>query len=290
MKITSYSTALFSTWHYLHDIGVLLDCGDGVVSHLLQRSGAIRHVFISHADRDHVTGLHRLSELNPEGGLAIHYPAASGSFPALAEFLARFDPEVTGVTWNPIRPGDCVRVGTGLVVEAHANSHMPADKSLGYRLFEVRRKLRPEYMNLSGPEIMALGKEVATHEARVLRLAYSGDTPCENLDLYAGAQVLFHECTFLTEVELTDRGQVARHTSLDQLLPEVCKLELGALVLTHFSARYDADLVRTAVRDLCKKFSVCFPVHAVLPGEVARNVLSETPLWPPARSEPSAPR
>ncbi len=57
LKITGYSTALFSTWFFVDELSLLFDAGDGVSSGLTQKAGKIKHVFISHADRDHLTGL-----------------------------------------------------------------------------------------------------------------------------------------------------------------------------------------------------------------------------------------
>ncbi len=50
LTLTGYSTALFSTWILVEELGILFDCGDGAVSGLLQKSRKARHVFISHAD------------------------------------------------------------------------------------------------------------------------------------------------------------------------------------------------------------------------------------------------
>lgn len=74
-KITSYSTALFSTWVFVEELGLLFDAGDGVMAHLLQKSRKIKQVFISHADRDHLNGLPQFYQLNArEGFPKIYYP------------------------------------------------------------------------------------------------------------------------------------------------------------------------------------------------------------------------
>ena len=84
LKITGYSTALFSTWYFIEELGLLLDAGDGVTSSLLQKARKIENVFISHADRDHLTGLLQLNQLNArEGFPKIFYPFNCGSFPAI---------------------------------------------------------------------------------------------------------------------------------------------------------------------------------------------------------------
>lgn len=53
--ISGYSTALFSTWYFIEELGLLFDAGDGVITYLLQKSRKIKYIFISHADRDHLT-------------------------------------------------------------------------------------------------------------------------------------------------------------------------------------------------------------------------------------------
>ena len=63
LTITGYSTALFATWYFIEELRLLFDAGDGVAPTLLQKSRKIDHIFLSHADRDHVTGLLRLNEL-----------------------------------------------------------------------------------------------------------------------------------------------------------------------------------------------------------------------------------
>lgn len=55
LTISGYSTALFSTWFFIKELGLLFDAGDGVLSGLLQKRDKVRHVFISHADRDQLT-------------------------------------------------------------------------------------------------------------------------------------------------------------------------------------------------------------------------------------------
>ena len=82
--LTGYSTALFSTWLFLEDYGLLFDAGDGVSAGLSQKSRKAKYVFITHADRDHLAGLLQLHQLNAQDGQPlICYPRDCGSFPAL---------------------------------------------------------------------------------------------------------------------------------------------------------------------------------------------------------------
>ena len=87
LTITGFSTALFSTWYFIEELGLLFDCGDGASSGLLQKARKVKHAFISHADRDHLTGLLQFNQLNARQGFPkIYFPRDSGSFPFLKEF------------------------------------------------------------------------------------------------------------------------------------------------------------------------------------------------------------
>jgi ribonuclease Z len=88
LNLTAASTALFSTWVFVENLGILFDPGDGVSATLGQKGRKIRHVFITHADRDHVCGLLQLHQLNAANGSPhIYNPKNCGSFPALRDLM-----------------------------------------------------------------------------------------------------------------------------------------------------------------------------------------------------------
>ena len=64
LTITGYSTALFATWYFIDELNMLFDAGDGLTAGLLHKARKVEHVFISHADRDHLTGLLQFNQLN----------------------------------------------------------------------------------------------------------------------------------------------------------------------------------------------------------------------------------
>ena len=155
LTITGYSTALFSTWYFIEEWGILFDAGEGLISALLQKSRKIDQVFITHADRDHITGLLQFLQLNARPGLPnIHYPKDSGSFPALETFSKKFDPHVARTVWTPITEGDEIAITKDLFIRPLRNGHVPVDqhiiKSLGYLVVQSRKKLRPEFDELYG--------------------------------------------------------------------------------------------------------------------------------------------
>ncbi|MCA9173359.1 MAG: hypothetical protein KDB14_02605 [Planctomycetales bacterium] len=279
LSITGYSTALFSTWYFVEQYGLLFDCGDGCAAGLLQKAGRVRHIFLSHADRDHLNGLPQFLQLNSRPDLAIYYPRDCGSFPALEDFLARFDPHLERCQWRPLSNGDAVPVGGNRVVRAVENRHVRTNgvdvKSLSYFLEEVSHKLRPEFRGLPGEEIARLrkdrGSDAVTEPQVRTTLAYSGDTPVDWDQRYHDAEVLIHEATFLTADELApNSARYNLHSSLDDVLEMVRGYRGAALVLGHFSCRYSNDEIRRAIEAQWTAEHPECTLHLVLPGERVR--------------------
>src|SRR5919202_6633651 len=95
LTISGYSTALFSTWYFVEELGLLFDAGDGIVSNLLQKSRKIKYAFITHADRDHLTGLLQLNQLNARPTFPkILFPKDSKSIAVFEKFSKAFDSQV----------------------------------------------------------------------------------------------------------------------------------------------------------------------------------------------------
>ena len=285
LTLTGYSTALFSTWYFIDEMGILFDCGDGVCAGLLQKSRKVKHLFVSHADRDHLAGLLQFNQLNARPELSIYYPRDAGSFPALANFSAKFDPQVSGTRWVPLDPGDEVQIRSDVLVRAVANRHVPTvgvqSKSLSYFVELLSKRLRSEHVGKTGVEIAAmrktLGDDSVVENARTTRLVYSGDTPIETDGRYDRAEVLIHEATFLTSDELDPTNpRRNKHSSLEQVMQIVSESEIGTLVLGHFSSRYDDQQIIDAINHFREKYEIAIPIRVVLPGRVQRDILGGT--------------
>ena len=289
MKIHGYSTALFSTWILVEDFGVLFDAGDGVVASLLHKSRKAKTIAISHADRDHVTGLLQLNQLNARDGIErILYPADSGSFPALRDFVGAFDPENSGAfPWVPVEPGQRIGIGPGIQIEVVRNTHVASDlvKSVGYKIVQTKRKLRPEFVGLSSGEIEVIvktkGREAVTEEAEEIVVAYAGDTGVEPADKWRGCQTLIHEATFIDSEDAVTTRSRNLHSRLADVLAMARDAEPKRLILHHFSARYDHDRIRAEIGALAGELGIDFPIYGIMPGEVSRDILSSPPVWQP---------
>lgn len=284
LTITGYSTALFSTWYFIDELGILLDAGDGLTAGLLQKSRKVNHVFISHADRDHLAGLLQFNQLNARDGYpVIYHPKHSSSFPHMKEFFARFDPYAVGAVWQPVSPGEELRIKDDIVVIPIRNGHVPVPveviRSLSYKIYQTKRKLKPELAGLTGEEIRKIGiehgKEATTVEVRTNILSYSGDTPVEDLHIWEDSQILIHEATFLErDEEIKMHAHKNKHSRLDEVIEMVSGSNIQTLILGHFSSRYNAEQIDKAIRQLCDRYALNIPVYRVLPGETVVDILA----------------
>lgn len=286
--ITGYSTALFATWYFVEELGILFDAGDGVSSSLLHKAGKINHVFISHADRDHLTGLLQFNQLNARPGFPIiHYPRHCGSFPPFEAFSKKFDPHVNGTIWKSIQEEDSTPVKEDISVQSVRTNHVTAEtgisKSLGFKVYQTRRKLKTELAHLPPDQIRNLmvthGKENLTTEIRINVLSYSGDTPVDAYEKWNHSQILIHEATFLGGTEdkhIHMHGN--KHSTLTEVIRMVAEINVDKLILGHFSSRYSHEQIDARIKSLCKEYRIQIPVYRVLPGQTHTHILGQEPI------------
>jgi ribonuclease Z len=150
----------------------------------------------------------------------------------------------------PTRPGDEIELSRDLVVTVSATKHTVP--SLGFVVWQRRRKLKPEFLGLSGEQIRDLrmsGAEV-TAELRIPRLAYLGDSSPEGLDacepMYA-AEVLIMEMTFVAPSHRKDKIHKFGHMHLDDLLERRQRFGNELIIASHFSTRYHPNQIRQHV-------------------------------------------
>ena len=289
LTITGYSTALFATWYFIEELDMLFDAGDGVVSGLLQKSRKVKHVFLSHADRDHLTGLLQFNQLNARPQFPVmYYPKDAQSFKALEAFTRQYDKQVAQTIWQPVQPGDRLWIkGDMYYVEPIRNGHVVTDnsiiKSLSYKVFQTKRKLKQEFTLLSEEEIRQLsfqrGKENISEEVSHCILAYSGDTPVEDWERWNHCETLIHEATFLgdgDDIKLRTHGN--RHSNVEEVIDMVSHLTIGNVILGHFSSRYTNEQIKKRVLTLCEKYALQAKLFLVLPGETVTDILSSQPV------------
>jgi ribonuclease Z len=206
--------------------------------------------FVTHTHLDHVAALpvmvarRRMMKMEPP---TIYLPAeAVEGVEALLRAFQRLDRGRMPATLIGLKPGDEVELSRELVVRAFATKH--TIPSLGFLVWERRKKLKPEYQDLTGEQIRDLrhsGVEVAA-EIRIPKVAYLGDTAPPGLDalpeIYQ-AQILILEMTFVAPNERAAVIHKFGHTHLEDILLRADKFENEVIIASHFSTRLHPDQI-----------------------------------------------
>lgn len=287
-KITAYSTALFSTWINVEELNLLVDAGDGLSAGLLQKSRKIKNVFITHPDRDHLNGLPQFIQLNSRPDFpVVHYPKDSGSFPAMNQFLSKFDPHVKGSNWIGIEDQQIVAIKKGFEIQAIRNEHVKSPlgvhKSLSYKLYETKKKLKTEFKSFSPDQIKEIaikkGRDFLSETKKTNIISFSGDTPVDDYSKWNNSKVLIHESTFLkneSDNRIESRGN--KHSTIEEVMKMVKEIQIETLILNHFSSRYSKEEIDSTVRKFIKDLSIQIPVFLVYPGEIKKDILHTSPI------------
>ncbi len=210
--------------------------------------------FVSHGHLDHIAALpvlvtrRRLLKMEPP---TIHMPESLVEpVEALLRAVQRLDRGRAPANLVGLRPGDVVELTRELAVSCFPTDHRV--ESLGFVVWEKRKKLRPEFAHLEGPQIRDLrlsGVEVS-QEFRLPRLAYMGDTAPAGLDIEPAvyqADVLITEMTFVTKHERPEDSHKFGHTHLEDILARADRFENELIIFSHFSTRQHPETIRKIV-------------------------------------------
>lgn len=114
--------------------------------------------------------------------------------------------------------------------------------SVGYIVYDCRRKLKPELAGLTGDQIRDLrlsGTEV-TNETLTPLVCFTGDTAPPGLDAHPdvyNAQVLLTEMTFFRPDHRKEKIHKFGHMHLDDILERADRFRNELIILAHLSTR-----------------------------------------------------
>ncbi len=213
-------------------------------------------VAFTHAHMDHMGGVAFHAATRALRGLApprYVVPRENvAAFRDLFEVWRRLDRSRLEHELVPLGPGEALPLGPGLELRPFRSVHRVPTQ--GYGVWSARRRLRPEYRGLSGPEIRDLrraGVEV-THEVWACDLAFTGDTRIEVVEREEAvrtARVLIMEVTFVDDRVSVQDCRAKGHIHLDEVVERAELFQNEAILLTHFSARYTAQEIRAALEE-----------------------------------------
>lgn len=141
-------------------------------------------------------------------------------------------------------------------------------ESLGYTLFNRKKKLKPEYHSLSENEMRSLRTSGAVIQELIETplVSFTGDTQIEFLDSkpwIRKSKVLLLESTYLDARKSPEHARKWGHTHLDEIIPQLGSIKSERIVLIHLSSRYSmreaAEILATRIPSQDRDRVVLFP-------------------------------
>jgi ribonuclease Z len=226
----------------------------------------IEHVLLTHGHIDHSAGFaYYLSQRIFSGMSPGTIVAPANLIPAMREILAawgQLDGNRIAGNLVPVRPGDEYQIKPNLFARIFPTKHSPG--SVGFCVLEKRKKLRPEYVGLSGPQIVTLKKQGTEidYPVEVPIVSYLGDTQyvdfCQ-LPYVVTSKILIAECTFYEE-EHAVRAEAGRHMHINELAHLLSCMQNEHIIITHTTQRTPMSEVRRVL-------------ESALPSEVYAKVM-----------------
>ncbi|MBS3733618.1 MAG: MBL fold metallo-hydrolase [Phycisphaerae bacterium] len=215
---------------------------------------AVNHLLLTHGHADHVAGLpYYFAQRDFQGianGTALVPARLDRPLRELMSAWGRVEGHVPPHTFVPLRDGDEHAIRRGLLARAFKTRHCAG--SLGYALVEVRRKLKPELADRTGPQLVELKKQGVEIENRieVPLVAYLGDTAASNyadLPHVRDARALLVECTFF-EPDHLDRARAGRHLHVVDLPAMLEGMNNERIIIIHVTRRTGVSAARKILR------------------------------------------
>lgn len=249
LTIEGYSRAAVQSYWRIGELKLGFDIGGSPWSFM-----GTPNIFISHAHLDHLAALpvfvarRRMMKMEPP---TIYVPAqVRDAVDKMLKCWQRLDRGRMLCQLIGVEPGDEIELSREHVVTVFPTQHTVP--SVGYIVWDRRKKLKPEYVGLPGNEIrdLRLSGTQVSQDIRVPLVCYAGDTApagLDNCDAVYESEVLITELTFFRPEHRKDKIHKFGHTHLDDLLERADRFQNQLIILAHFSTRYEESRARRAV-------------------------------------------
>ena len=253
LEIIGYSIAGEETVVAIPQLDVCFDIGkapDQIIP--------INNVLLTHGHMDHAAGLaYYLSQRNFCGisaGTILAPQNLLGPMRDIIDAWSKLDGSNIPAKLVGVKPGDEYQIKPNLLARAFPTKHTRG--SVGFTVIEKRKKLKPEYSHLTGPQIVELKKQgiEIDYPLEFPIVTYLGDTQYvdfSQLQYIADSKILIAECTFY-EGEHTSRAKAGRHMHVDELATLLGSLNNQHIVITHTTQR-------TAMHEIRRTLSKALP-------------------------------
>lgn len=249
LTIEGYSRAAVQSYWRIPELKLGFDLGASPWAFM-----GTQTIFVTHAHLDHLAAIpvyvarRRMMKMDPP---TIYLPEESvEGVRRVLHAWQKLDRGRMLCDLIGVKPGDEIQFTREHVVTAFATKHTVP--SVGYVVWDRRKKLRSDLQGLSGDQIRdrRLAGEEVTHEVRVPIVCYVGDSAPAGLDncpaVYE-SQVLITEMTFFRPEHRKEKIHKFGHTHLDDIIERADRFQNELIILTHFSTRYHDKQVQTAV-------------------------------------------
>jgi ribonuclease Z len=151
-----------------------------------------------------------------------------------------------------VKPGDEYQIKPNLFTRVFPTKHSRG--AVGYSVIEKRKKIKPEYAGLTGPQIVELKKQGVQIDSPVELpiVTYLGDTQYvdfSQLKYIAESRILIAECTFY-ETDHSGRAEAGRHMHISEFAELMEKLDNEHIIITHTTQRTPIREVRKILKDV----------------------------------------
>jgi ribonuclease Z len=238
LEIIGYSVAGEETVVAMPQLDVCFDIGKAPAQVI-----SINHVLLTHGHIDHAAGIaYYLSQRNFLGqseGTILAPQNLLGPIKEIIEAWGRLDGNQIPANLVGVKPGDEYQVKPNLFARVFPTKH--SFGSVGYSIIEKRKKIRPEYARLTGPQIVELKKQgiEIDYPLEFPIVTYFGDTQYvdfSQLKYIAETKILIAECTFYQD-EHAARAEVGKHMYIDEFAGLLNKMHNEHIIITHTTQR-----------------------------------------------------
>lgn len=242
--IEGWSRAAVQSYWRIRELKLLFDIGGSPWAFM-----GTPTVCVSHAHLDHLAALpqyvarRRMMKMTPPR-VFLPTPAVEPTERMLRSWQkldrGRMTVELVGVPTNEEICDWEYSLSRELVLTAFPTRHTVP--SVGFIVWERRKKLKEKYQGLTGEEIRDLrysGVDVA-EERRTPIVCYTGDTSSEGLDadpaIYE-AKILITEMSFFRKDHRRDKIKKFGHMHLDDIVDRADRFQNEKIILSHLSTR-----------------------------------------------------
>jgi len=254
MDIIGYSVAGEETVVALPQLDVCFDVGkapDQIIP--------INNVLLTHGHMDHAAGIaYYLSQRNFCGISAGTILAPDNLLPPMKQIIdawSKLDGNIIPANLVGVKPGDEYKIKPNLIARIFPTKHSKG--SVGFSVIEKRKKLKPEYTGLTGPQIVELKKQgiEIDYPLEFPIVTYLGDTQYvdfSQLKYIVESKILIAECTFY-EGEHTTRAKAGKHMHVDELATLLNNLNNEHIIITHTTQRTPMHEIRKILKNALPK-------------------------------------